>query len=111
MTENTKDKKTQEKNEDAEKGSKKQKAFLPPLDFSSLVLPFYTQALINLGMDDDPEHPEKENLEHAKRLIDILDLLKEKTKGNLKPEEEAILESCLHQLKLGYMNKAKIINL
>lgn len=90
----------------------KPKEFLPPLEFDSLVFPFYTQALIKLGLMDDPiKNKTEENLEFAKRLIDMLDLLKERTKGNLKSEEEKLLESCLLQLKMNYMKKAKIINL
>ena len=47
----------------------------------------------------------------VKRLIDLLDLMKDRTEGNLKNEEEAFLDSCLHQLKLSYMEEAKIIKL
>jgi hypothetical protein len=86
--------------------------FLPPLDFSSIVFPFYTQTLLKLGLIEDPAHQKAEqNLELARRLIDIIDLLKDRTKGNLKPEEEQFIESCLQQLKAGYLEKAKIINL
>lgn len=86
------------------------KEFLPPLDFSSLVFPFYTQALIKLGLVEDPlTKKTDENLELSKRLIDLLDLLKERTKGNLESEEEAFLEGCLAQLKTNYLEKAKIM--
>jgi hypothetical protein len=85
---------------------------LPPLDFSSLILPFYTQAVIKLGLAEDPLSTKQgENLELAKRLIDLLDLLKQRTEGNLKPEEEKFLTGCIHQLKLAYMEKAEIIKL
>lgn len=85
---------------------------LPPLDFSSLFLPFYTQALIKLGQLADPvTQKEDENLELAKRMIDLLDLLKDRTKGNLMPEEEKFLENSTHRLKLLYMEKARIIKL
>jgi hypothetical protein len=86
--------------------------FLPPLDFSSIVLPIFTQALLKLGLLGDPEKTAPElNLEVARRLIDILDLLKNRTRGNLSPEEEKFLESCLQQLKAGFLEKARIINL
>jgi hypothetical protein len=86
--------------------------FLPPLDFSSIVFPFYTQALVKLGLMEDPvKKATDENLDFAKRLIDLLDLLKERTRGRLQPDEETFLESCLVQLKLSYMNKANIIKL
>jgi hypothetical protein len=85
---------------------------IPPLDFSSLILPFYTQAIIKLGMAKDPfTNKEQISLELAKRLIDLLDLLKERTEGNLKPEEEKFLVACLQQLKMAYMEKANIIKL
>ncbi len=85
--------------------------FLPPLDFSSIVFPFYTQALLKLGILEEPDQPKGErNMELARRLIDILDLLKDRTKGNLNPDEEKSLESCLQQLKMHYLEKSKIIN-
>lgn len=87
------------------------KEFLPPLDFSSIVFPFYTQALMKLGILQDPSQPQEENLELARRLIDILDLLKDRTKGNLKPDEEKFLEGCLQQLKVHYLEKANVIKL
>ena len=85
---------------------------IPPLEFSSLVLPFFTQGLILLEQTkEDKENEEQKNLGLAKRLIELLDLLKEKTKGNLQSAEEQFIESSLHQLKLAYMEKAKIIKL
>ncbi len=81
---------------------------LPPLDFSSLMLPFHTQALIKLGQIVDPFTKQKKiNLELAKRLIDILDLLKTKTQGNLDSEEEELLNQSLNQLKSIYLEKIK----
>ncbi|MFQ6070823.1 MAG: DUF1844 domain-containing protein [Candidatus Aminicenantales bacterium] len=105
------DEKKGEKQKEKKKDEKPEE-FMPPLDFSSLVLPFYTQALIKLGQSEDPLTGKKdENLDFAKRLIDLLDILKERTKGNLKPEEEKFLESTLSQLKMVYLEKAKIIKL
>ncbi|TEU04562.1 MAG: DUF1844 domain-containing protein [Candidatus Aminicenantes bacterium] len=101
-----------EKKKTEEKSTEETKEILPPLDFSSIILPFYTQALIKLGLTEDPISDTKsENLELVKRLIDLLDLLNKRTKGNLEPEEEKLLVSCTHQLKMAYMEKAKLINL
>ena len=123
----TKEKKVKEKKEKAQEVEQKMKQedkkeekrdktepkkMLPPLDFSSLVLPFFTQALIELGETEDPEAKNiEENLKLTQRLIDLLGLLREKTHGNLKSEEEIFLDHCLHQLRLAYMEKAKIISL
>lgn len=105
-------KQQQQQQSQKEQKSERAREPLPPLDFSSLFVPFYTQALIKLGQFADPvTQKEDENLELAKRMIDLLDLLKDRTKGNLKPEEEKLLENSTHQLKLLYMEKAKIIKL
>jgi len=85
---------------------------LPPLEFSSIVLPFFTQSMILLSQtEEEKEKMEDKNLDLAKRLIELLDLLKEKTEGNLKTDEEQFLKASLHQLKMAYMEKAKIIKL
>jgi hypothetical protein len=82
--------------------------FLPPLDFSSIVFPLYAQALIKLGILEGPADSRSgENLDHARRMIDLLDLLKDRTSGHLKPEEEKFLETCLEHLHLGYAEKSK----
>lgn len=83
-----------------------QMEFLPPLDFSSLVLPLYMPALIKLGLIEDPTTGRfQPNLDHGRRLIDLLDLLKEKTQGNLEPEEDKFLSSAILQLKEAYLRK------
>lgn len=89
---------------------KKKEEIIPPLDFSSLLLPFYTQALVKLEEIKDPQK-DKQALDLVKRLIDLLDLLRERTKGNLKPEEEKFLNNSIHHLKMAYMQKRNIIHL
>ena len=85
---------------------------LPPLEFSSIVLPFFTQSMILLGQTEEGEEKKDDkNLDLAKRMIELLELLKEKTEGNLKTEEEQFLSASLHQLKLAFMEKAEIIKL
>jgi hypothetical protein len=86
------------------------KDYVPPLEFGSLVFPFYTQALIKLGLMEDPiQGKPAENLKLAKRLIDLLDMLRDRTKGNLDGEEEKFLEACLSQLKLNYLKQTNLV--
>ena len=47
--------------------------------------------------------------EAAHETIDILSLLKEKTAGNLTPEEEDFFEAHLGDLKLAYVQRTKNI--
>ncbi|MFC2163485.1 DUF1844 domain-containing protein [Acidobacteriota bacterium] len=106
----TKDQKPEDTNK--EETQEEEKEILPPLDFSSLVLPFFTQALIKLGQLSQGDTADQEGkLNLAKRLIDLLDMLKSRTQGNLKPEEQIFLDQCLHQLRMAYMEQAKIISL
>jgi len=92
--------------------SEESREFMPPLEFSSIIFPIYTQALVKLGLLEDPRTNQLEtNLEYARRLIDILDLLRDRTKGNLEPEEENFLEAVLSQLKLNYLKKVEAIKL
>lgn len=99
-----------EKNKQKEKKSDQNKEIIPPLDFSSLVLPFYTQALFKLDQIKDSQK-QKQSLELVKRLIDLLELLKQRTKGNLKPQEDKTLNNCLHHLRMSYMQKSNLIKL
>lgn len=80
------------------------------IDFASFILSLATTALAHLGEVTDPATGEKtENLPAAKQMIDILSILEKKTKGNLEPDEERLLESLLYELRMKYLNKAKII--
>jgi len=93
-------------------GAKTGKAFLPPLDFSSIVAPFYIPAKIKLGLLVDPAKGELEtDLPHARRLIDLLDLLADRTKGRLEPDEEKFLEFVLQELKMQFLEKSEAIKL
>lgn len=86
--------------------------FLPPLEFGSIVLLLYLPALIQLGLVEDPATGKvRENIGLAKRNIDLLDLLKDRTKGNLEDEEAKFLEGVLDQLKLAYLKKADLVKM
>ncbi len=69
---------------------------MPPLEFSSLIMPFYIGAM---------EAMEKGQYDLAMRMIDLIDLLQEKTRGNLTGEEREFLLSTATNLKLMYLKK------
>lgn len=66
------------------------------------------QALIAMGRLVNPVtgKPEK-NLEQARFLVDTLGIIKEKTKGNLNPEEEKLLDESLFNLRMIYVEEEK----
>jgi hypothetical protein len=83
-------------------------AGLPPVDFHTFVLSLGSSALLHLG---ELEHPDagapRQDLPLAKHTIDILAMLEEKTKGNLSPAEEKLMESLLYDLRIRYVEATK----
>ena len=80
----------------------------PQADFGFFLSSLSMQAMISLGELPHPatNQPQVE-LEQAKNLIDILGMLQEKTKGNLTPEEQGLLEDVLYELRLKYVQKTE----
>ncbi len=73
------------------------------VSFSTLVLSLAQQALIHLGEATGvPGAPI--DLEAARNTIDVLDVLKHKTKGNLTPEENELIQNITSTLKLKYVD-------
>jgi len=74
---------------------------MPPASFEMLMTMFATEAMAALGQLPNPVNNELSiNIEHARYAIDMLQMLEEKTEGNLEPNEAKILEDLLHQLRM-----------
>jgi hypothetical protein len=91
------------------KESATEEALPHQIDFSTLVFSFATGAMIHLGLAPDPATQKKApvNLDLARQNIDILGVLKEKTKGNLNPEEEKMLEAFLSEIRVLFVQVSK----
>ena len=77
----------------------------PPASFEILVSMMFTQAMAMLGHMPDPSSGETMvNKPYAKHYIDTLDMLGERTKGNLSDDESKILSEALHALRMAYVN-------
>jgi len=86
------------------------KATNPGTDFSNFIEPLIAQGYMSLGMLRNPYQPQaKVDTAAARQMIDILTMLKEKTAGNLKPDEEDFLETHLGELKLAFVQRTKTI--
>ena len=74
-------------------------------DFSTFVLSLGTSALHQLGLTDGPEgrRAEAPNLALARQTIESLQMLAEKTRGNLATEEEKLLDSVLYELRVKFV--------
>lgn len=76
--------------------------------FTGLILSLSTLVLQQLGKIANPLSSKIErNLEQAKTTIDMLLMLKEKTKGNLTGKEEKFLNNILADLQLNYVDELK----
>ncbi|HPD55901.1 MAG TPA: DUF1844 domain-containing protein [Smithellaceae bacterium] len=78
----------------------------PPVNFANFVLSLSTSALYHFGDFPDPEGGKSEkNLPAVKQTIDILDMLREKTKGNLDENENQLIEGVLYELKMRFVKE------
>lgn len=95
---------------DAElKAQKERKRQLQPEPtFGQFLTGIAAQALMSLGEAENPVTKTREvDLPQAKYLIDIVALLKEKTKGNLNEVEQATLEQVLTDLRLRFVKASE----
>ena len=81
------------------------------IDFSTFVLSLGTSALYQLGQIGDSEGaaegPVEPNLPIARQTIDTLEMLQEKTRGNLTDTESKLLESILYELHMRFVEANK----
>ncbi len=87
------------------------RAARPPLPEASLktfVSGLAGQVLINLGLFENPvTHKREADIEQAKYSIDLLQLLKDKMKGNLTDEEEKLMSTILYDLRMRYIEACR----
>lgn len=71
------------------------------LDFSGFILSLNTSALIHLGEIPDPESKQRLiNLPAAKHTINILEIIIDKTQGNLSDEEQQLIDDVVYNLRM-----------
>jgi hypothetical protein len=75
------------------------------LTFSGFVLSLATSAAVHFGDLADPSlgRPGEPNLPAAARIIELLSMLQDKTRGNLIPEEAQLLDDLLYELRLRFV--------
>ena len=103
--EETKTAATEEKKEKSEQNTDNEHNY-PPVNFTNFVLSLSTSALFHFGdfAESEGAAPQK-NLPAAKQTIDILDMLNEKTKGNLDKNENSLIQGVLYELKMRYVKE------
>lgn len=76
------------------------------IDFGTFLLSLATSALMYCG-EEIPGVKTEKNLELAKQNIDLLAVLKEKTKGNLSTDEAELLEGLLQRVRISFVEASK----
>jgi hypothetical protein len=82
----------------------------PGTEFANFIEPLIAQAYMSLGMLRNP-YSAKPAIDTgaARQMIEILTMLRDKTNGNLTPEEEDFLSAHLGELKLAFVQRTKTI--
>jgi hypothetical protein len=78
-----------------------------PASFANFLMSIASNAASSLGMIEHPvTHKRDVDLELGKHWIDVLGMLQEKTRNNLSPQEQQILEGLLADLRMQYVSLA-----
>jgi hypothetical protein len=88
--------------------TEEQQTALPEINFSTFVISLSTQALMHLGEIANPLTGKVEpDGAVAKQMIDIIGMLREKTRGNLNSGEDRLIEDILFDLRMKYVEAVK----
>jgi hypothetical protein len=80
----------------------------PEVTFTTFMVGLSTQALAALGEISDPVSGAlNKDLQAAQQLIDIIGMLREKTRGNLDRDEDGLIEAILFDLRMKYVELAR----
>jgi hypothetical protein len=76
-----------------------------PASFASFLMSIASNAAASLGMMEHPvTHKREVDLELGKHWIDVLGMLEKKTRSNLLPQEQQILEGLLSDLRMQFVS-------
>lgn len=82
------------------------------VDFIPFIISLYTSILASLGELSDPSGIKIEkNITQAKELIDIIKMLRNKTKGNLSKDEQNVIDEIVYQSEMIYVKNASGLKL
>lgn len=83
---------------------------MPAVNFETLIASLNASALFSMGVLSDPQAGEsRKDLGMARYTIDLLEMLEEKTKGNLTADEAEMLKHVLYDLRMIYVREKKCL--
>lgn len=79
-----------------------------PIEFTTFLLGLASSVLIHLGQAANPENGKTEkDLVQARQLVDLLTLLREKTRGNLTTEEDHLFDNLLADVRIRFVDASR----
>jgi hypothetical protein len=79
------------------------------ITFERFLASLYMTGMLQLGLMHEQGAPPQVDLIGARQTIDSLELLAEKTKGNLTPAEQNFLQNALYELRMAYVEVTNAI--
>jgi Domain of unknown function (DUF1844) len=79
------------------------------ITFEKFVASLYMSALMQLGLAAPQGAKPEVDLLGARQTIDTLAILQDKTKGNLTPAEQKMLQNCLYELRMAYLEVTNLL--
>ena len=79
------------------------------ITFERFAASLYMSALVQLGLVHEQGAQPQVDLIGARQSIDTLGMISDKTKGNLTPTEENLLQNCLYELRMAYVDVTNML--
>ncbi len=79
------------------------------VSFDKFIASLYMTSLMQLGLAAPQGAKPEVDLIGARQTIDTLAMLQEKTKSNLSPAEENMIQNCLYELRMAYLEVTNLI--
>ena len=79
------------------------------VSFDKFIASLYMTALLQLGLAAPQGEKPEVDLIGARQTIDTVAMLQEKTKGNLTPQEDGMLQNILYELRMAYLEVTNLI--
>jgi hypothetical protein len=76
---------------------------MPAMNFDRLVQSLYMTAAVQMGAGTGPNEQPRIDIIGARQSIDMLNVLEEKTKGNLTEEEKRLLQNALFDMRMSFL--------
>jgi hypothetical protein len=82
----------------------------PPMGFEQLVQQFYVTAMLQMGAATQEGQRPRVDIVGARATIDLLGILAEKTRGNLTPTEDRVLQTALFEGRMAFLELTSMVS-